>query len=995
MLGVRFLGQFEARYGGNPLTLPTRNAQALFAYLVLNAGKSFRREMLAGLLWPASSEENARSNLRHELWRLRKALPEQGQYCLTANEIMIALNPEYLSFLDVRQLESGLREGNSLDQWIEALSNYGGELLPGFYDEWVVVERERLHALFDTWMDRLLAALQAGSRWTEVHEWAVRWTTFSQWPEPAYRALMIVHALSGDVPKAISTYERFSQGLKKDYGIRPSEQTRTLYRQIKTGSSGALGEMPLDRQPATVSSDSARAATAMTSSSLDPPRSNIPRPLTNFIGREKEIWQVKLLITTARLVTITGSGGVGKTRLAIQVAGELENQFEHGISWVELAPLYEISGFQPQVTAATAPASMDLPDPGTRIPRNTNLVARALVRSLRIPEALGIPDLEKIIRYLRDRQILLVMDNCEHLIEACAFLIEYILENCPQVTILATSREPLVVPGENHWRLPSLSLPDTGPNVDMQSILNSEAVNLFINRAAEARVGFIPSQTDLLVIAQICRHLDGIPLAIELAAVRISLLTVQEIDKRLENRFNLLTGGRRTALPRHQTLWAAIEWSYDLLSGKEQLLLRRLSVFASSFTLEAAEAVCSGDGILPNDVLPLIGLLVDKSLLMVEPAPPHAPDATRYRFLDSICSFGRQKLEDLRETNGMCERHAAYFVNLVEMAEPEIVLKSQGYWYTHLEQEYDNIRAVIDWSIESDRAESALRIVGASLWFWWFHGSTWQGHDLALKSLALPSATKFKGHSARALNTAGYLQWALGDTSSARKSIEEAIAILQATKTDESSLGWAMQMLGLVLASQGEYDRAEEAMKTGMAISYKHNDKNKICFSLTFQGDIHMLKGDLVKAKQIYEENATLLREVKNVVFMAYPVRRLGYLAMRENDLPAAWKFFQQSLELNRESGDQRAMIACLTAVASFALQTGKVLEAAQLYGVVENGLRALSTNLLALDQAEMMRLQDELQGALDTDAYQAAYLQGWKMGEEQAVQLAESIYPT
>lgn len=321
-------------------------------------------------------------------------------------------------------------------------------------------------------------------------------------------------------------------------------------------------------------------------------RSNLPRPLTSFIGREKEIQQLELLLSDARLVTITGSGGVGKTRLAIQVASELSSQFRDGVRWVALGSLSAVPPAQKQ--PHLNPAELEAVD----------LVAQAVAKSLRVAEAPGLSLQNGIAAHLADQQLLLVLDNCEHLIAACAALAESLLSECPELTILATSREALGVPGERAWPLPALSLPQPDRPAESSSILESEAVSLFVERTSEVLPGYMPTDAEAPIIVQICRQLDGIPLALELAAARMNLLSSAEIAARLDRRFHLLTGGHRLALPHHQTLLAAIEWSYDLLSKAEQILFRRLSVFADSFTLEAAEAVCADETIRSEEVLP-------------------------------------------------------------------------------------------------------------------------------------------------------------------------------------------------------------------------------------------------------------------------------------------------------------------------------------------------------------------------------------------------------
>jgi predicted ATPase/DNA-binding SARP family transcriptional activator len=742
MLEARLLGQFEVELDGKRLTIPSRKAQSLFAYLVINAGKAHRRERLAGLLWPDSLEDTARSNLRHELWRLRKAFQGGSDPYILTDDLTITFDAKSEYVLDVFNLESIAPDASTKDELVKALSVYQGELLPGFYEEWVFLERSRLSGIFEAKISRLLDILQSESQWTEVLEWGMRWVTLSLWPEPAYRALMTAYANTGDLSKAVTTYEHFVQGLQKDLGLKPSEQTQALNKRIKNGwkQEGNTDTTVHLNQPANM----AVKAVSTTYPLPKVRRSNLPKPMTNFIGREKEIEQVAGLITTTRLVTITGPGGVGKTRLAIQVAGKLVPQFRDGAWWIELAALS-----MPNIPLKREYGVSELRrgEYGEADP-----LAQVISKALRIPETPSLSPMEEVIEYLTEKEILIVLDNCEHLVEACAILVSRLISECPNVNILATSREMLGVPGERSWLLPPLSLAGKEASDDRMNNTQSEAVTLFIARTTDVFPGFKPSELDLSIIARICLRLDGIPLAIELAAARMNLLSPQEIATRLDRRFSLLTGGQRMALPRHQTMLAAIEWSYALLSQSEQILFRRLSIFTGSFTLEAAEAICSGEGISDDEVLTLIGRLLGKSLLTVEPAVQYGKMATRYRLLDTIRRYGLIKLDDANETFQLNTRHADYYVHLVEATAPRLFLPNQAYWYKFLQVEYVNIRAVIEWSIESDQPESALRIVGTFFWFWVLLGFR-EGLDLASRALDLPSSHQLGEFRGRALNT--------------------------------------------------------------------------------------------------------------------------------------------------------------------------------------------------------------------------------------------------
>ena len=423
---------------------------------------------------------------------------------------------------------------------------------------------------------------------------------------------------------------------------------------------------------------------------LDAFLNNLPTQLTTFIGRENEIAEVKQELESHRLVTLTGSGGTGKTRLSLQVAADLLEKFGHGVWFVELAPLTD-----------------------------SDLIPQTILSTIGVQEQQGKTPLEVLKEYLHEKQTLIVLDNCEHLVSASAGVANTLLNAAPKLKILASSREALGVKGEISYPVPSLSLPDIKHLPVIEQLSQYEAVRLFIDRALLVAPHFVVDKDNAPHIAQICYRLDGIPLAIELAAARTKMLSIEQISKRLDDRFRLLTGGARTALPRQQTLRALIDWSYDILSENERLLLRRLSAFAGGWTLEAAEDVCAGDSIESYDVFDLLSQLVNKSLVVVI---EHSQSGeTRYRMLETIRQYAREKLLEAGGSEIIRQRHLVYFVKLVEQAEPELYRSNQAFWLNKLDDELDNLRMALEWALAID-AESGLRIA-AIPWQWWnMHG---------------------------------------------------------------------------------------------------------------------------------------------------------------------------------------------------------------------------------------------------------------------------------
>jgi predicted ATPase/class 3 adenylate cyclase len=484
---------------------------------------------------------------------------------------------------------------------------------------------------------------------------------------------------------------------------------------------------------------------------LDAFPNNLPLQLTSFIGREKEIAELKETLTPnpspnrrgeSRLVTLTGSGGTGKTRLSLQVAADLLDSFPNGVWFVELAPLSD-------------------PD----------LIPQTVLSTLGISEQKDKSALAVLQDYLQSKKLLLVLDNCEHLITHAAEVANAILSSAPGVKILASSREALGVRGELSWHVPSLSLPDPKKLPEPEALTQYEAVRLFIDRAMLVHPAFTVTKDNAPAIAQICFRLDGIPLALELAAARIRMLSVEQISARLDDRFRLLTGGARTALPRQQTLRAAIDWSYDLLSENERLLLRRLAVFAGGWTLELAEQTCSDEVIDPYEVMDMLGKLVDKSLVAVY----ESVTGTRYRILETVRQYAREKLFESGEGERMRDQHLKVFVELAEQAEPEVRSHNQLFWLNRLDEELENLRAALEWAEGRDN-ESLLKLSSA-LWRFNFIRDHFEDIEWLVTGLTLTEGMKTTTR-AYALARAGWAKAHL-DNEQVEKWLDECMSLCQ------------------------------------------------------------------------------------------------------------------------------------------------------------------------------------------------------------------------
>ena len=940
-LEARLLGKFDVSRAGRPIGITSRPAQSLFAYLILSAGTAHRREKLAGMLWPDSLEETARDNLRHALWRVRKALESASSAnCLQANDLTLAFNGSADYWLDAAELAK-VSENASADELRSVLSEYQGELLPGFYDEWVVLEREHLNSIFEHHMARLMSLLQDERRWLDILDWAERWIKLGQKPEPAYRALMTAHAAKGDMSKVAATYARCVKSLK-EFGMEPSEQTKELYENLKSGKE-TLKALSSTTKPFTKESSS-----------------TIPVPLTSFIGREKELKEIARLLSSSRLLTLTGPGGVGKTRLAIQTASGSIKKFKDGVFWVGLVGLSD-----------------------------ANLIPQEIAQSLNLREVSNVPLIEALKTYLKSKDILLVIDNCEHLIRACAVYAEQLLTTCPKLRILATSIEALGLFNETIWQVPSLPVPEI-LQLPLQDLKDFASIELFHERARHAKSSFALDERNAFSVAQICRRLDGIPLAIELAAARIKVLSVDEIAARLDDRFSLLTAGSRTAIPRHQTLRATIDWSYELLTEPERILLRRLAVFAGGFTLEALEAVCS-QGMLPRDILDLLGRLVDKSLVVVDDASKTSE--TRYRLLETIRQYALEKLVETNEAPAVRDRHLEFYLGLAEKSEPYIFSHESVVWVSRLGKDLDNIRAAMDWSTNSGKAAAALEMAGTLVHFWWAHAllaSEW--HDRVQQALSRPEGKERTLARAKALNGVGFIYWVDADPIDRRPELEEALSIGKELG-DRWNIATALRNLGGLENIQGNYQKARSFLEQGLGIWKSMGGEGKLGYamSLAFLGDVELNCNEVERARSLYEESSAVLREPElgDINFLGYPIRRLGQLARHEGDYEKAASLCRESLTLNYEVADPRGVMCCVAGFAALAVSQGRFERASQLMAAVETQLTSIGIRLLYMDKMEYERNLDLLRAKLDEKILNKFWAKGKAMSFEQAIAIA------
>lgn len=684
---------------------------------------------------------------------------------------------------------------------------------------------------------------------------------------------------------------------------------------------------------------------------------NLPTQLTSFIGREQELEEITKLLSTSRLVTLTGSGGVGKTRLAIQAANKLVDTFRDGVFWVALADLsYE------------------------------NLVPQAIAESLNVREVSSEPLIQTLKSYLKSRDLLLVIDNCEHLIKACAQYIEQLLTACPTLKILATSIEVLGLFNETIWQVPSLPLPEIHPSLSIKELQDFACIQLFCERARNVKSSFILNERNASSVAQICRSLDGIPLAIELAAARAKVLSAEEIAARLDDRFSLLTAGSRTAIPRHQTLRATIDWSYDLLAEPERILLRRLSVFAGGFTLEAAEAVGAFEELKEKDVLDLVGRLVDKSLIVVESTS--MLDETRYRLLETIREYGRGKLKENGEEMQVHDQHLAYYVRLAQDSAPHIFGEQTARWFNRLDQELDNIRLAIEWSSKCHKVTEVFLLLGSLDYFFFVHGPTSEWQERLHEALSMPGGQEPTLARARALNSVGMLYWADLNSLEGYPNLQEALEIARQLGDKEIAAS-ALRNLGLFEHLRGNLNKARTLLEQSLDawLELGPSFMFQKSWTLNFLGDVAFSQGDINQALLFFEESTAILRKFKDKAFLAYAARRLAQLAIQRRNVAHAIPLCRESLQLNVQVNDPRGMLACISTFAAIQLSLGRFSSAVQLFAAVQNLLnqRALF-RLLQIDQMEYERNLALLHAQVDKKTLASFWTRGFAMTLEETI---------
>ena len=886
-LAISLLGTVEVRLNNEPVSsFRTKRVQALLAYLVCerkrpfpsNSAQASSREQLMDLLWPSMPLKSAQANLRQTVYRLRQLIPEvQGQNgesvpLLLTNRQTIQINPDANYFADVQEFSALINDDPE-----KAIELYRGDILADFFlpdsetfEAWANNQRELYRRQVLQAMEEVTAVSIQNANYDKAIQLAQRQLEIDNLRESSHRQLMEGLARNGRRREALSHYENLRQLLQTELAIEPSQETRTLIDTIRADNFAEKTDTP---QPSGVKFRNERKHSIH----------NLPQRVTSFIGREKEIEAVINLIGENRLVMLTGVGGIGKTNLSLQVARNVQEIFRDGVWLIELAPISD-----------------------------SNLIAQATASALGLRESAERSIQESVLAYLQKRQCLLILDNCEHLINGVAQFVQMVLQQCADVKILASSREALNVPGERPYPVPALTLPEN--ELSLEEWQQYEAIRLFVERTQIVLPDFQLTVDNANALLKICQRLDGIPLAIELAAARMKILTTSQIAERLDDRFQLLTTGSRAALPRQQTLRSLIDWSWELLTVEEKRLLRRLTVFAGGMDLEAVEAICASGDLPAHECLDLLNELVNKSLVI---AKREQGQETRYYLLETIRQYAQEQLAAAEEVETYRGKHLFHFLAFAETAEYGLKGKDQILWLERLAREIDNFRSALDWAQQTN-IEAGIRLIFALSWWLIQVQGNIREMDGRLTHLLDQAVVMEPIVKANTLWMQGMFKFEFSQYDTGMLLLQESLVLYRQL---EESLGMirTLRRLGRMEWHLGQVEQSQQLILESLTLARSLAYKSEIAAGLLALAD---RKIDYEQALIYLQESESLFREVGDLIGLARTLTTLGQLAMWQGDLELARANLEESISI-QESLDSREIPWTLSALGMLYVHLG------------------------------------------------------------------------
>jgi len=954
-LRVRTLGSF-AVWRGEELLPPTawgsQRAATLFKCLLSAPGHRLQREEASEALWPEGEPAASAANLRTTIHRLRRAL--DGGHGAASHLLLdgaaLVLTPgnagsgapdeEWLDAAAFAHAARTALAGQDAEACQIALALYGGDYLPDdAYADWAAPTRVALRQQYLAVALHLAALCGARGELEEAESCLRQALAVDPGHEEAAAALMTLLAASGQRGAALRVYQALATTLEDELDVTPSAEIMALRARLVAQEAVPAG--PPRRRVHPIS------------------RTNVPTPSSSFVGRAWEVGEIGDLLATSRLLTLTGPGGCGKTRLALEVAATRVQVYPDGVWLVELAALTD---------PAQAP--------------------RAVAAALGITERPGQPLRVTLGAFLQPRDLLLVVDNCEHLLGACATLVAGLLADCPHLRVLATSREGLAVAGERTYLVPSLATPDPVHPPAPEGLAAYEAVALFLERAQARRPALRLTAANAGAVAQICARLDGLPLAIELAAARVGVLPVEGIAARLDDRFRLLTGGARTALPRQQTLRATIDWSYALLDPAERRLMQRLAVFVGGWTLDAAEEVCGADSGAEGAVLDLLSALVDKSLVQAR----EEDGAVRYGFLETLRAYAQERLEASGDHEHAARRHAAYYLALAEQAEPALWGPRQISWFRRLAAEQDNLRAAIEWALAHDEITLGLRLAGALWRFWMYQGDYGGWRRMIEAGLARETGAPVPAQvRVKALNAAGWLafhQWEYAATAALGA---QSLRLARA-QGDPLIVRGALVVLAKGAYGLGRQAEAIALFDEALDICRTLGDTPFLAPLLTSLSLALAKAGQGARAEGLMEEALALLREQGETYVAAQSARSLGHMVLARGEGERAAALFRESLRLSARTGHKQGLAESLEGIAAVCGAARQAEQAARLCAAADALRDATDQPLHPDDRVTLAPYLAAARAQLGDVAWAAAWAEGRVLPLESAITEAADV---
>jgi predicted ATPase/DNA-binding SARP family transcriptional activator len=944
-LAIRLLGAFRVTAAG--IGVPAakwrlRKARQLVALLALAPAHRLHREQVMDTLWPDLEPEAAANNLHYTLHVARRILdPENAATgrLLRLHGGQVVLQPNGRLWTDVFAFEAAAmaaRASGEPSEYRQALSLYRGDLLPEDpYEDWAVERRQFLRETYLALLFDLAGEIEGRGELDAAAEILRQLVEADSAHEPAHAALMRLYTRLGRRAQALRQYQQLRDVLARELDVAPDPSTEALHAAILDG------RLPADPPASEPMPAIATPSTTRTSDAAHDPCAahNLPAPLTSFIGRERELTGIHGALDAARLVTLTGPGGSGKTRLAIEVGWARLAGQRDGVWLVELA---------------------DLRDPA--------LVPRALAAALRVEEQPGRALVATLCDALRDRRALIVLDNCEHLLHGCAQVMARLLAACPELCVLATSREPLHISGELIWPVLPLAAPVLGRLPPLWSLQHVEAVRLFVDRARLCQPGFVLWEENAGAVAGICARLAGLPLAIELAANWTRMFSAEQINTLLSNDLRLLLDDRGTH-ERQRGLRATVERSYDLLTPAEQALFRRLSVFSGGATLAAAAAVCCSDddpclpcrpGAGEQAVLVALAALVDKNLLRQEELGGGEP---RFTMLETIRAYGMLRLEESDEAERVRERHARWYLGLAEAWHAATRGHSSADSLDRLHRERDNLRAALGWATSRSEEALGLRLATALYGFWYIRGPLSEGFTWLERALARSEDAPAKLR-IQARYMAGELARVQGDYRQATILGERSLC--EARQADDTpGIARALFLLANIADSTGDHPRAITLHEQSLALYRSVGDKDRIAMGLTNLGDAIRVTGDVERAIPMFEEALGIWRELGSTWGASIALLNLAESARQTGKRGAAARLARESLSLSRQLDDRWGVADCFDTLAEIAIESAQPERAARLLGAAEALRGEVGVGAFADSRAQAARVTFAARAAL------------------------------